>query len=228
MHVLDDSQVSCTETKPYKAMKAKRKILGVCLGMAALLISCDQKPAHVCIRPLPTVETADLQKDTEVAVAFKTSDINWRGGNLKVTFFGEQRYDSAQVASMSVGDTLVYDGKKMVVNKVEWERGFVIVNGDIENGGACLSPTHDGCYLATQMDDHPAFVRKGTAEVYLAQDVVMIQCGTNPDDPYDTIRSGVKAYLDTLPDYMQEFSPANTSLKIENGEVKTIQRKWIP
>ena len=68
----------------------------------------------------------------------------------------------------------------------------------------------------------------GKAELPLADDFIIIDCGENPDDPCDTIRTGQKLYLESLSENNRLFHDLNTRVRIENGIIKEINRKWIP
>ena len=62
----------------------------------------------------------------------------------------------------------------------------------------------------------------------LADNFVLIDCGDNPEDPYDTIRTAQKQYLDGVKEYKKEFCNLNTIVTIKNGTVTAITRRWIP
>lgn len=203
-------------------------VIAATMLIAVGCTSIGKNQEHSRIEPLESSISLDSLDNCTVAAAFSTADFNWRGGNLDMTIYDEYRYDSAEVSRMQPGDTIIYEGKPMPVDSIERKNNYVTINGGIENNGAELTPQGKGAYRAVTLDDHSVYKKLGKRNVALAQDFVMIDCGTNPDDPNDTISSGQKPYFDQLKDYRRDFSPLNTRVTIKDGIITKIQRHWIP
>lgn len=183
---------------------------------------------HKLIAPLPSgLDIEDLEYCT-VPAAFTSDDFRWMGGNLRMTVYSKDLYDAVEISRMQLGDTLVYTGEPMVIESIEELHGGIAINGDIDNGGCCLAGYEGGTYVARNWDDHATYTKLGTAEVALADDFVIIDCGEFPTDPADTIRTGQKLYLESLKDSRREFFSLNTLVTIEKGMVTEINRRWIP
>lgn len=183
---------------------------------------------HKLIAPLPSgLDIQDLE-DCTVPAAFTSDDFRWMGGNLRMTVYSKDLYDAVEISRMQVGDTLVYTGEPMVIESIEELHGGIAINGDIDNGGCCLAGYEGGTYVARNWDDHATYTKLGTAEVAMADDFVIIDCGEFPTDPADTIRTGQKLYLESLKDSRREFFSLNTLVTIENGMITEINRRWIP
>ena len=198
---------------------------------AAVICSCThdkQSSEHKLIAPLPAGIAIDKLQDCTVPAAFTPADFNWMGGNLTMTVYNQDLYDAVAISQMQVGDTLVYDGKPMVVNKIAEEHGGLDINGGLDNGGCCLAGYEGGTYVARNWDDHATFTELGKAEVALADDFVIIDCGFDPKDPVDTISTNQKLYIEQLKNGRQDFFQLNTRVTIENGMITTINRRWIP
>lgn len=193
-----------------------------------VLCSCTAKKEHNVIFPLPDGITLNYLSDCTLHVSFSDSDFNWDAHNLKVKVFREYIYDAVDANSLQIGDTLYLAGEFMPINDISSSHGYIIINGDIEEGGACLKPNDGGTYRATITDDHSQFTPVGDVCVTLDKDFKLIDCGDNPEDSLTTITSNYKAYLDKMPDYKKDFNPMNTTIRIEKGAVKEIQRIWIP
>lgn len=205
-----------------------RKILTL-MAMSAIFAGCSsikQKPKR--ISPIPATYTVSALNNCTIPTSFTSDDFNWMGGNLRATIYRETFYTSDDIKSMQLGDTLVYEGKPMVVKKIEKESGTISINGGVEEGGAWLNPDKNMRYRATTLDDHSIYDELGKAEMPLAEDFTVVDCGENPTDPYDTIRTGQKIYIESLKDYKREFWPTDTRVRIENGVVKEIVRRWVP
>lgn len=198
------------------------------ITMAALLCSCSPKIDHKLIAPLPAGIDIDHLQDCTVAAAFTSDDFRWMGGNLHMKVFNKDLYDAVEVTQIQVGDTLIYESKPMVVETIVTQNGSLDINGGLEEGGCCLTGYEGGTYVAQLWDDHATYTLLGMAQLPLAEDFVIIDCGMNPDDPSDTISTGQKLYLEMLQDSRRDFTPLSTRVTIENGLITAIHRYWIP
>lgn len=203
----------------------------ITFAVAFLLCGCAQEKqatVHKRIAPLPAGVAVDALQDCTVPATFTLDDFDWMGGNLTLTVYNQDLYDVVEISEMQVGDTLVYDGNPMVVDKIDREHGGIDINGGLDEGGCCLAGFEGGTYVARNWDDHPTFTKLGKAQVALAEDFVIMDCGMFPQDPIDTIRTGQKLYLETLEDGRKDFFQLNTRVTIENGMITAINRHWIP
>lgn len=207
------------------------KHLILALASAAIALgACTSKPVNTTVKPLPVgIENiAEIDNDT-VSVAFENTDFNWHGSNLQATVYSEDLYDSAAVAGLHVGDTIVYDAQPIAVTKVVAKDGRVVVNDGIEEGGAELQLVGGRkVYRAVTLDDHSVYTALGKTSLILNSDFKIIDCGENPDDPNDTITSNQKQYLESLPEGRRSFFQLNTKVVVKDGLVTEIQRRWIP
>ena len=144
-----------------------------------LIIGCagTTTPRQTCVKPLPDGVSLDSLADSTVPAAFTTGDIDWQHGKLTLTVYSETLYDTASINHMTVGDTLVYESKPMSVSTIERRGGAVIINGDVENGGACLTPNSGGTYRATTFDDYSVYTVKGKRSV----DSTATSCSSTAD-----------------------------------------------
>lgn len=201
------------------------------IALTALACSCGHTQHiadHKIIAPLPAgIATSEL-KDCTVPAAFRPSDFNWMGGNLTMTIYSKDLYDAVEISQMQVGDTLIYEGKPMVIQALAESHGGLDINGGLDEGGCCLAGNEGGTYIARNWDDHATYTELGKAEVALADDFVIIDCGMDPHDPIDTIRTGQKHYIENLKEGRQDFFQLNTRVTIENGMITEINRRWIP
>lgn len=200
-------------------------------ALTAILCGCSlhkQTAEHKLIAPLPAGITVDNLEDCTVPAAFTPDNFNWMGGNLKMTVYNKDLYDAVEISQMQVGDTLVYAGNPMVINKIAEEHGGIEINGGLEEGGCCLAGNGGGTFVARNMDDHATYTELGKAEVALSENFVIIDCGDFPEDPSDTIRTDQKLYIERLKDYKRDFFSLNTRVTIQNGMITEIKRHWIP
>jgi len=201
------------------------------LAIAALMCSCSQNKTtaeHKCIAPLPAGIAVDSLQDCTLPVAFTPDSFNWMGGNLKMTVYSMDLYDAVEISQMQVGDTIIYEGKPVVINNIKEDHGGIDINGGLDEGGCCLAGYEGGTYIARNWDDHATYTELGKAEVALAEDFVIIDCGMDPHDPIDTIRTSQKLYIEKIKDSRPDFFQLNTCVTIENGMITEINRRWIP
>ena len=196
--------------------------------VALCLVSCTKKVAYQMVKPLPAPYAVNKLQDATVPASFSSRDISWENGKLRMEVFSEDLYDAVAVSQLKKGDTVVYDGKPIVVKDIERKDRYVTVNGGVEEGGADLTANQGGLYRGTEMDDHSTYTSLGKVTLPLAKDFVLIDCGENPTDPYDTIRTAQKEYLEKVPEYRRDFHVLDTRVRIEKGNVVEINRHWIP
>ena len=108
----------------------------------------EQQPAQEAKHIEPLAESLDPQAltDATVAASFGADDISETDGKteLTLTVYDYDIYDMVDIAQLAVGDTIVVDGKDMVVTSREDENGFVTINGGLEQGGVDLR-SDDSC-----------------------------------------------------------------------------------
>ena len=212
-------------------MKTTRNL--TIMAIAAMLIACgSQKKAdqHKCVAPMPAAVSIDSLKNCMVPASFNSAtDFNWMGGLLTMNVYNEDLYDAVEVTQLQVGDTLVYDGAPIVIEKIdETANGMEINGGQVDQGGCLLVPYEGGTYIGRGMDDYATYTELGKAQVPLAENFIIVDCGENPTDPNDTIRADQKLYLETLSQGRAQFSCLNTLVTIENGAITAISRRWTP
>lgn len=197
------------------------------IAMAALMCSCSFEK-HKMIAPLPAGISVENLQDCTVPASFTLEDFRWMGGNLSMTVYSQDLYDVMDIEQMKVGDTILYNGEPVVINSIQKENGGIDINGGLDEGGCCLAGNEGGTYIARFWDDHATYTELGKAEVALAEDFIIVDCGMNPEDPSDTIRAAQKLYLENLGEGRKDFFQLNTRVTIENGMITEINRHWIP
>ena len=209
-------------------MKMTRQI--AILAISAMLFSCStKKTEHKLVAPLPAGIDVENLQDCMIPVSFMLEDFNWEEGKLSLTVYNKDLYDAVEVSQLQVGDTLFYDEYPIVINKIVENGGGIEINdGHIDEGGCCLSPYEGGTYVARHWDTHATYTELGKAEVDLADNLVIINCGEFPNDLSDTICSEQRLYIENLKDSNASFFSLNTLVTIENGKITEINRRWIP
>lgn len=200
----------------------------ILIGAVLCLCGCTKKVVYQMVRPLPASYEVNKLQDATIPAVFSSKNFSWENGKLCMEVFSEDLYDAIAVSQLKKGDTVLYEGKPIVVKDIEQKDKYVTLNGGIEQGGAEFTATPNGTYRGSQMDDHSTYTSLGKVTLPLAKDFVLIDCGENPTDPYDTVRTAQKDYLEKVPTYKHDFNMLNTRVRIEKGSIKEITRHWIP
>ena len=115
-----DSNTAETEQQPDSAQTAE-----------------TQQPAQEAKRVEPLPETLDVNAltDATVAASFGAEDISEKDGKTQITLtvYDYDVYDMVDISQLAVGDTIVVDGKDMVVASREDKNGFVTINGGLDD-----------------------------------------------------------------------------------------------
>ncbi len=210
-----------------RIMNALKKLTFSC-GLAVALCSCSHVAGPKTVGLLPPAVQVDRLTDAEVAASFTSDDFSWKDRMLTLSVYSEDQYDSVAVSRLKTGDTIVYQGQSIAVRDIQVKDSFVTINGGVEEGGANLTACAGGKYRGSQLDDHSVYTDQGKVILPLAEDIVLLDCGANPTDPYDTIRVNQEAYLQKLPEYKQTFGPFDTRVEVRGGKVVSVTRHWIP
>ena len=176
--------------------------------------------------PMPESLDPQALTDATVAVSFGADDISETDGKteLTLTVYDYDIYDMVDIAQLAVGDTIVVDGKDMVVTSREDENGFVIINGGLEQGGVDLTSDDSGVYYAVGMDDAKSYHELGKITVPVAEGFVLTD-NSDPDHPDETYAASDLAKLAASE---PGFTANNTLATIEHGKLTVLARSYTP
>lgn len=199
------------------------------LAAAALLWSCNTSTStHKSVKPLQAGYSADSLVDCTVPAAFTSRDLNAADSTLTMTVFNEDLYDAVDVHQLQAGDTLLFQGRTIVVATIDDSNGLLTINGGIEQNGACLQPAEGGTYRGLLLDDHSVYTQLGRATLPVARNLVVVDCGEEPTTPSDTIAIDAQRYVAQATGWRSDFNELNTRVLVEHGVVTRITRHWIP
>ena len=188
----------------------------------------EQQPAQGAKHIEPLAESLDLNAltDATVAASFGADDISETDGKteLTLTVYDYDIYDMVDIAQLAVGDTIVVDGKDMVVTSREDENGFVTINGGLEQGGVDLTSDDSGVYYAVGLDDTKSYHELGKVTVPVADGFVLTDNSDleHPDETY------AASDLAKLAASEPGFTANNTLATIEYGELTILARSYTP
>lgn len=178
------------------------------------------------VEPLPETLDVNALTDATVAASFSAEDISEKDGKTQITLtvYDYDVYDMVDVAQLAVGDTIVVDGKDMVVTSREDKDGFVTINGGLEQGGVDLTSDDSGVYYAVGMDDVKSYHELGRITVPVAEGFVLTDNSDleHPDETY------AASDLAKLAASEPGFTANNTLATIEHGELTVLARSYTP
>ena len=178
------------------------------------------------VEPLPETLDVNALTDATVAASFSAEDISEKDGTTQITLtvYDYDVYDMVDVAQLAVGDTIVVDGKDMVVTSREDKDGFVTINGGLEQGGVDLTSDDSGVYYAAGLDDAKSYHELGRITVPVAEGFVLTD-NADPEHPDETYAASDLAKLAASE---PGFTANNTLATIEHGELTVLARSYTP
>ena len=178
------------------------------------------------VEPLPETLDVNALTDATVAASFGAADISEKDGKTEITLtvYDYDVYDMVDIAQLAIGDTIVVDGKDMVVASREDKDGFVTINGGLEQGGVDLTSDDSGVYYAVGMDDAKSYHELGKITVPVAEGFVLTDNSDleHPDATY------AASDLAKLAGESVGFTANNTLATIEHGELPVLARSYTP
>ena len=178
------------------------------------------------VEPLPETLDVNALTDATVAASFGAADISEKDGKTEITLtvYDYDVYDMVDIAQLAIGDTIVVDGKDMVVASREDKDGFVTINGGLEQGGVDLTSDDSGVYYAAGLDDAKSYHELGRITVPVAEGFVL----TDNSDPEHPDATYAASDLAKLAGESVGFTANNTLATIEHGELTVLARSYTP
>lgn len=179
------------------------------------------------INPLPDMTMENLT-DTILSVSLDEGNayVDDHGRmQMDLTIYSYDQYDMVDIANLKVGDTLVrHDGEVKVVSKEQHEAGTIYINGGLDNGGFNLITDDCGTFYEMGLNDTKNWYPVGEATIRVSADFKGIdradlELGEVIIYPGDFLIGAVTNY---------DFTPYNTTIRIENGQIIEMNRRFIP
>lgn len=186
-------------------------------------------PAAKTVSPLPvTIDMSNLDNCT-VHVSFNKGDayVDDTGVmRLKVTVYTYDLYDMVDISTLAVGDTIVLRGEAVVITSLnETAYGSIEINGGLDVGGYELRTDEHTVYYETGYSDVKSYYELGEATLRVSADFTFT-------DKMDLDKGAVTYYPgDFLTDeagIFYSFTPHNTSIVIQDGQVISMERIYTP
>lgn len=190
-------------------------------------LDVEQTADSKMIYPLPDTTMENLS-DSIVSVSLKEGDVYLDSAGkmqMDIKIYSYDRYDLVDISLMKIGDTLVSHSGEVKLESLERkDDGSISVNGGLDAGGFELVCDDCGCFYERGYNDAKNWYEVGVATIPMSVDFRY----------YDksNLDSGEQLYysdsiLDTaVLDY--HFIPHNTTVRVENGQIVEMHRRYVP
>lgn len=179
------------------------------------------------ISPLPDTTMENLT-DAILSISLDEGDayVDDQGRmQMDLKIYTYDKYDMVDIANLKVGDTVVrHSGEVKVISKEKNEAGTISINGGIENGGFDLVTDDCGIFYETGFNDVKNWYEIGEATIRVSVDFKGI-------DNADLEQGEVIIYpgdflIGAVTNY--DFTPYNTTIRVEDGQIVEMNRVFIP
>ena len=187
----------------------------------------EQSEPALTISPLPD-NTMENLTDAILSVSLEeggayVDDTGKMQMDLKIYTY--DKYDMVDISCLKVGDVIVrYSGEVTVTSIEQSDAGTILINGGLDNGGFNLVTEDDGIYYEMGYNDSKNWYEAGEATIRVSVDFG----GIDSADPElgDVILYPGSFLVGEVTNY--DFTPYNTTIRVENGQIIEINRYYIP
>ena len=206
-----------------------KKISVIFTALFLLLAGCasaQTDPAQK-ISPLPDATMENLT-DAILSVSLAEGDayVDETGKmQMDLKIYSYDCYDMVDISNLKVGDILVKHSGKVQVTSIEQnDAGTVYINGGLDNGGFDLVTDDCGVFYEMGYNDHKNWYQVGEATIRVSADFKGSDCA-DPELGEVVIYPG-DFLVDAVTNY--DFTPYNTTIRIEGGQIVEMNRRYIP
>ena len=144
---------------------------------------------------------------------------------MKVKVFTYDRYDMVDISRLKVGDTIVTHAGEVEVTAMERsDSGIIYINGGLEEGGFDLVTDESGVFYEVGFNDAKNWYEVGEATIRVSADFKGYD-NSDPEQGEVIIYPG-DFLVDGVADY--NFTPYNTTIRIEGGQIVEMNRVYTP
>lgn len=206
-----------------------KKISVIFTALFLLLAGCAsaQTDSAQKTNPLPDATMENLM-DAILSVSLAEGDayVDETGKmQMDLKIYSYDCYDMVDISNLKVGDTLVKHSGKVQVTSIEQnDAGTVHINGGLDNGGFDLVTDDCGVFYEMGYNDHKNWYQVGEATIRVSADFKGSDCA-DPELGEVVIYPG-DFLVDAVTNY--DFTPYNTTIRIEGGQIVEMNRRYIP
>ena len=182
--------------------------------------------AAVIVYPLPD-STMDTLDNATIAISLEEGDayVDDTGVmQMDVKIYTYDLYDMVDIAGLKIGDSIVTHSGEVKISSVERNTfGTVLINGGLENDGIDLFG-EGGVYYEAGFNDVKNWYEVGEATLRVSTD---LEFRDKADlDKGEQIYYAGSFLIGEVTDY--HFTPHNTTIRTENGQIVSMERIYTP
>lgn len=144
---------------------------------------------------------------------------------MDLKIYTYDKYDMVDIANLKVGDTILrQSGEVKVTSKEQNEAGTIYINGGLEAGGFDLVTDDSGIFYETGFNDAKNWYEIGEATIRVSVDFEGVD-NADPEQGEIVLYPG-SFLIDEVTNY--DFTPHNTTVRVEAGQIVEMNRVYIP
>ena len=144
---------------------------------------------------------------------------------MDVKIYTYDRYDMVDISMLKVGDILVTHAGEVNVTALEQDaNGTIRINGGLDENGMDLVTDDSGVFYEAGYNDHKSWYEVGAATIRVSADFK----GSDNADPElgEVILYPGSFLIGEVTNY--DFTPYNTTIRIEEGQIIEMNRRYVP
>ena len=143
---------------------------------------------------------------------------------MDVKIYTYDKYDMVDISLLKVGDIIVTHAGEVEVTSMEQTAAGILINGGLEEGGFDLVTDDSGIYFETGFNDAKNWYEVGEATIRVSADFQGVD-RSDPDKGDVTLYPG-SFLVGEVTDY--NFTPYNTTIRVEGGQIVEMTRSFMP
>lgn len=181
----------------------------------------------VTVYPLPD-STMDALDNATFAISLEEGDayVDDTGiMRMDVKVYTYDLFDMVDIAGLKAGDILDTHSGEITVSSVERnDYGTILINGGLDEGGIDLFTDDGGVYYESGYSDTKSWYEVGEVTLRVSAD---LEFRDNMDlDKGEQIYYAGSFLVGEVTDY--HFTPHNTTIRTENGQIVSMERVYTP
>ena len=179
------------------------------------------------VYPLPDT-TMDNLNDAILSISLNEGDayVDDTGKmQMDLTLYSYDQYDMVDISRLKVGDILVtHAGEVEVAALDRKENGTILINGGLDENGFDLITDETGVYYECGYSDAKNWHEIGEATIRVSVDFMYYD--TSDLDKGEILYYPGDFLIGAVTDY--NFTPHNTTIRVENGQIIEMHRVYTP
>lgn len=183
----------------------------------------------ITVSPLPPTTDISALESCTLPVRFELAGLSAdESGRLtmKLGLFERELFDLVDISRLRPGDSIVLAGVSVPINSLERDAaGSLIINGGLDMGGNELRTDENGVFYEVGYNDALNYIALGELSLPVSDSFLFTDASDLDAEPAAYTAAGL---MSAAGEIMPWFVPSNTKVRIENGEVVSMERRYIP